>query len=115
MSSCTVTYANSEWEYEGWTIDFEATATSIHEPMVKYYPDGTGYPGYDGIEDVDWTISSIIDDEGNELELGDDNYPKDWTEEQKKHLESALSNYLEDVDWDYPEDPRDGWGEPPED
>ena len=113
MSSCTVTQSNDCFEFEDWTIDFEATARSIHEPMVKYYPDGTGYPGYDGIEDIDWTLNNVMDADGNELELGDDGYPVNWDEETKKRCENALNSYLENHDWDYP-DEGDGWDEPPE-
>lgn len=112
MSSCTVTQSCEDFEFEDWTIDFEATATSIHEPMVKYYPDGTGYPGYDGIEDINWTFNKVTDADGNELDLGDDGYPVNWDEETKKRCENALNSYLDKHDWDYPED--DGWDEPPE-
>ena len=115
MASCTVTYSNDDWSYQEYSINFEARATSIHEPMVKYYRDGTGYPGYDGIEDIEYTINSVVDAEGNELELNAENYPAHWTEEQVKALDAALNNFLENVEWDYPEDPRDGWDEPPED
>lgn len=101
--SVKTTYSNDDFEWEEWTIDFDAEQTVIHEDMVRYYPDGTGYPGYDGTEDRNWTINSITDEDGNELELGDDNYPVNWTEEQKKGLEEALNNYLDDVEWNYPE------------
>lgn len=105
--SCTVTYSNDEWEYKDWVISFDASATYIHEDMVMYYKDGTGHPGCDDIEDKDWTIKSVTDAEGNELELGQDNYPVSFTEEQKKELEGAIDSYLDDVDWDYPE--RNDW------
>lgn len=106
--SCGVSYDNDNWEWEGFSISFEASATSIHEDMVKYYPDGSGYPGYDGIEDIDYTILSVVDEDGNELELNDEGYPVNWTEEQVKALDKALSDFLDNVDWDYPEP------EPPE-
>ena len=104
MSSCTITYSNEEWEYKDWVVNFEAEATSIHEPVVKYYKDGTGYPGYDGIEDIQYTINAITDAEGNELELNNEGYPVNWTEEQVKAFDAALNDYLENVEWDYPED-----------
>lgn len=100
---CIVTQSCEDFEFEDWTIDFEATARSIHEDMVKYYKDGTGYPGYDGIEDIDWTFNKVIDSECNELELGDDGYPVNWDEETKKRCENALNSYLDKHDWDYPE------------
>lgn len=101
--SCTVTQSNDCFEFEDWTIDFDAEATSIHEDCVMYYKDGSGYPGYDGIEDIQFTINKITDSDGKELELGEDNYPVSWDEEIKKRLESAIDSYLEDHDWDYPE------------
>jgi len=101
--SCTVTYSNDEWEYKDWVINFDASATFIHEDMVMYYKDGTGHPGCDDIEDVDWTINSVADSDGNMLELNDKGYPVNWSEEQAKELDNALSDYLDDVDWDYPE------------
>lgn len=101
--SCPVTYWNDNWEWEGFSISFEAEATSIHEDRVLYYPDGSGYPGYDGIEDIQYTINSIVDEDGNELELNDKGYPINWTEEQIKALDTAISNFLDGVEWDYPE------------
>lgn len=115
MSSCTVTQSCEDFEFEDWSIDFNAFATSIHEPMVKYYKDGTGYPGYDGVEDYEWTFNKVVDAECNELELGKDGYPVNWDEETKKRCEAALIDYLDNHDWDYPEDPGKGWDEPPED
>lgn len=103
-SKCTVTQSNDDFEFEDWTVDFEAEATSIHEDCVMYYKDGSGYPGYDGIEDYQITINSVTDSDGNELELGEDNYPVSWEEETKKRLESVITDYLDDHDWDYPED-----------
>lgn len=103
-SSCPVTQSCEDFEFEDWTVDFDAEGTSIHEDMVRYYPDGTGYPGYDGIDDIQFTINKITDSDGNELELGEDNYPKVWDEEVKKRLESAINGYLDNHDWDYPED-----------
>lgn len=108
--SCTITQSNDYFEFEGYVIDFEAEATSIHEDMVKYYPDGSGYPGYDGIEDVNWTFNSVTDEDGNELELGDDGYPIAWDEETKKRCEEELNTYLDHHDWDYPE-----WDDEPPD
>jgi hypothetical protein len=110
--SCAVTQANDCFEFEDWTIDFKAEATYIHEDMVKYYRDGTGYPGCDDIEDINWTIGAVTDSDGNELELGNDNYPVNWDEETKKRCENAISSYLDKNDWDYPDD--DGYPEPPE-
>lgn len=105
--SCEVTYSNDEWEYEDWTINFEATARYIHEDMVRYYKDGTGHPGCDDIEDVGYTIIKVTDENGEELELNKEGYPVNWSEEQVKALDNALHSYLENVDWDYPEPPED--------
>ena len=104
-STCTVSYSNDHFEWNGYIIGFNATATSIHEDMVMYYKDGSGYPGYDGIEDYEWTINSITDENGNEVSL---------TEEQMTELDDAICDYLDDVDWEYPEDPYDDY-EPDED
>ena len=101
--SCTVTQSHGDFEFEEWSIDFEAEATFVHEDRVLYYKDGSGYPGYEGIEDVQFTINSVIDSDGNELDLGDDNYPVSWEEETKKRCESAINSYLDNHDWDYPE------------
>lgn len=108
----TVTQSCEDFEFEDWTIDFEATATYVHEDMVRYYKDGTGHPGCDDIEDVNWTIGSVMDAECNELELGNDGYPVNWDEETKKRCEVALNSYLDKHDWDYPED--DGYDLEPE-
>lgn len=102
-SSCEVSYYNENWEWEGFSVSFEAYATYVHEDMVMYYKDGSGYPGYDGIEDVDYTINSITDEDGKELELNDEGYPVNWTEEQVKALDRALSDFLDNVNWNYPE------------
>lgn len=101
--SCTVTQSCEDLEFEDWAIDFRAEATYVHEDMVRYYKDGTGHPGCDDIEDIDWTIGAVTDAEGNELELGDDNYPVNWDEETKKRCENAINSNLDDHDWDYPE------------
>lgn len=105
--SCTITQACEDFEFEDWVIDFEAEATYIHEDMVRYYRDGTGHPGCDDIEDVDWTFNSVTDAEGNELDLGDDGYPVNWDEETKKRCERELNSYLDKHEWVYPE-PDDG-------
>lgn len=102
--TCTVTMSNDCFEWKDYTIDFKAEGTYVHEDMVMYYKDGSGYPGYDGIDDINFTIGSVIDAEGNELELGEDNYPVSFTEDQKKALENAINSYIDDHDWDYPED-----------
>lgn len=102
--SCTVTQSCEDFEFEDWVIDFEAEATYVHEDMVRYYKDGTGHPGCDDIEDVNWTIGAVMDAEDNELELGDDNYPVSWDEETKKRCENAINDYLDDHDWDYPDE-----------
>lgn len=101
--SCELSYYNDSWEYEDWTVSLEATATYIHEDMVMYYKDGSGHPGCDDIEDVDYTINSITDKDGKELQLNDEGYPVNWTEEQIKAMDSAIHSYLDTVDWDYPE------------
>lgn len=103
MSSCTITHTREEFEFQDWMIDFEAEATSIHEPMVKYYPDGSGFPGYDSIEDIQYTITKVTDGDCQELELNDEGYPVSWTEEQVKAADKAIMDYLDDVEWDYPE------------
>ena len=108
---CTVTQSNDYFEFAGFVVDFYATAQYVHEDMVKYYPDGSGHPGCDDIEDKDWTINSVTDEDGNELKLGEDNYPVGWTEEQKKQLEAAISDYLDNHDWDYPEPDYPEWDE----
>jgi len=95
-----VTQSCEDLDFEDWTIDFRATATYVHEDMVRYYKDGTGHPGCDDIEDVNWTIGAVIDAEGNELTLGKDNYPVSWDEETKKRCENALNSYLDDHDWE---------------
>ena len=109
--TCEVSYYNDNFEWNGFTISFEASARHVHEDMVMYYKDGSGYPGYDGIEDVDYTINSITDEDGKELQLNDEGYPVDWTEEQVKALDRAIDDYLDSVDWDYPEP---DYPEPPE-
>ena len=109
---CTVTYSNENWEWEGFSVSLEAEATSIHEDMVMYYKDGSGYPGYDGIEDIEYTINSIVDEDGNELELNDEGFPVNWSEEQIKTFDAAINSFLDNVDWEYP-DPY--YPEPPED
>lgn len=101
--SCTVTHSKDEFEFEDWSIDFEATATYIHEDMVRYYKDGSGYPGCDDIEDIEYNITRVTDENGDELELNDKGYPVNWTEEQVKAVDKAIHDYLENVDWDYPE------------
>lgn len=101
--TCKITQSNGCFEWKDYTVDFEAEATYIHEDMVMYYKDGSGYPGYDGIDDVNWTINSVTDEDGNELCLGQDNYPVSFTEDQKKELEKAINEYLDTHDWDYPE------------
>lgn len=108
---CTVTYCNEDWEWEGFSVSLEAEATSIHEDMVMYYKDGSGYPGYDGIEDIEYTINSIVDEDGNELELNDKGFPVNWSEEQVKALDNAINGFLDGVEWEYP-DPY--YPEPPE-
>lgn len=109
---CIVTQSCEDFEFEDWTIDFEATARYIHEDMVMYYRDGSGHPGCDDIEDIDWTFNKVIDSDCVELEIGDDGYPVNWDEETKKRCENALNSYLDRHDWDYPDD--DGYPEPPE-
>ena len=101
--TCKVTHSNDAFEWDGYTIDFDASATYVHEDMVMYYKDGTGHPGCDDIEDVNYTINSITDEDGNELQLNDKGYPVSWTEEQIKALDKAINDYLDNVDWDYPE------------
>ena len=101
--SCTVTHSKEEFEFEGYSIDFNASATSIHEDCVMYYKDGSGYPGYDGIEDIEYNITRVTDEDGNDLELNDKGYPVNWSEEQVKAVDKAINDYLDGVDWDYPE------------
>lgn len=101
--SCTITHSREEWEWENYSIDFDASATYIHEDMVMYYRDGSGHPGCDDIEDVEYNITRVADEDGNELELNKEGYPVNWTEEQVKALDNAINDYLNNTDWDYPE------------
>ena len=110
--SCPITQSCEDFEWEDFTINFEAEATYVHEDCVMYYKDGSGYPGYDGTEDIQVTINSVTDEDGNELELGEDNYPICFTEEQKKKLDAAIDGYLNKHDWDYPEP---DYPDPPDD
>lgn len=104
MAKCTVNFNTDAFKFKDYTVEFEATATAIHEPMVMYYKDGSGYPGYDGIEDYEWTILSVTDSDGNILERDDNGYPITWLQEQKDELDSEIESYLDDVEWNYPEE-----------
>lgn len=68
------------------------------EPMVRYYSDGSGYPG--SPDEMEWDILSIdeadaVDENGNDIET-------ELTEELKEKLKAALYKHLNDeeiADW----------------
>ena len=111
--SVQINYSTDNFTWQGFEIAFEATATYVHEDMVRYYKDGSGQPEYDDIDDIDWVINSVIDSNNNELELGKDNYPIAFSEQHKTDLEDAIADYLDSVEWNYPE--YDDYPDPPDD
>jgi hypothetical protein len=81
------------------------------EKMVKYYPDGSGYPG--SPPETDWDIISIDEVEATD-ENGED-VAVELTDELRKNITDALLKNIQDEDvFEYFEDELAGNDEPPE-
>lgn len=81
------------------------------EPMVRYYPDGSGYPGSPSY--FEWDILKITkaeayDENGDEVEV-------ELTEELKKKLTEALFKHISDDEMqEHLADALEGHDEPPD-
>lgn len=100
---CYVKNREYETKDDNYRFKFDAYGTWDYEPMVMYYPDGTGYPGCNELDDV------------SEIKLYDfeiwDPMIEDWgffnpMPEQIKQFEGEVEEYLwENQDlFEFPDD-----------
>lgn len=76
-------------EENGWTIEVEADlgVYIIHEQMVRYYPDGSGYPGFYDVE-VEDIRSMVIEDASHTNPI------LDWIIQRGEDMPRFIQNWL---------------------
>lgn len=83
---------NDEFEFEGkvYYIKGMATAKYIHETAVMYYPDGSGYPGTDEIDNIEY----------------EEDYTQVWDEDKEDFVDCKMTDKLKEavIEWITEED-----------